>query len=227
MGGGDKKDDDKGDAAKPDAAKPADPPATPDAPKPDAPKPAPSLGKKIVLDKIGTWKEGKARGNRPAPLEVPAAEGDSEPAHVLVINVMGKGDFDKELARWIKNWTDKDGKALETSAAKTDSFDISGIKAKTAEFSGTAPAGRGGGKKKGGDDAAPPPAGKPGQKVISALLDGPDGAGSIVVRIVGPEKTIDKNKDDFIKYLKSAHLVDKTAADDKPAPPKGKKGADD
>jgi hypothetical protein len=184
-------------------------------PEPATPGVAAVGSKTLGFEKIAAWTE-RARGSLVGHFEAAGVE-DAGTAQILVQRSAVKPDFDKELGVWMARWKGDDGRRLDTSAAKVDSFDVNGIAVKTAEFSGSSPAGKEKGKKERGEPV-------PGQKTIAALLDAPDGA-AVVVKMVGPAKTVDANRESFMKYVKSAHLVDKPADDGKGK--KGKKAKDD
>lgn len=207
MGGG-------GDEEKKPEEKPAETP--PAEPKPDAGKPAEPKVKTLAFDKNEKWKEAGAgrRGN----FKAFKVDVEGEEAHVHVIHLGAKADWEKELERWAGQFEDKDGKKLEKSALKVDGFDTTGgLKVKQAEASGTAmvmpPRQRG---KKGEEPKeAPKPEKKPGQKLVACYVEGgPDGVW--LAKLFGPEKAVDKTREDFTKFVKSAHEAEKAPEAERP-----------
>ncbi|MEZ0228567.1 MAG: hypothetical protein ACAI25_08065 [Planctomycetota bacterium] len=208
MGGGgeEKKDEPK---AEPKADEPK-----PDEPKKEEPKPAEGAKKSLAFEKPESFKDDKGpRGMMKHLFQLESIEGEQE-ASVTVIFVGQGADYEKEKDRWVKAFEDKEGKKLGKSAIKEESFESNGVKGKTAEVAGNF-AGRPRGKNK--DEKA---AGeKKWTKVVNVYLEGPDGAW--ILRLQGGEKTVDKNREDFMKYAKSVKIVDKTGED--PAPKKKSK----
>lgn len=214
MGGGDEKKDEG--EKKPDEPKKDEPKK--DEPKADAKK---SLGFDAPP---AAWKEstkGGGRGFVKHVYKLDAVEGEDA---AVTIGFAGKTDYDKEKDRWVSRFEDKDGKKLDKSALKEEPFEANGVKGKVAEVAGNFAPPPHHSKKdpKGGDggDAKAPE--KKWTKVINVYLEGPDGGW--IVRLQGGEKTVDKNKDDFMKFVKSVKIVDKKE-DDRPMK-KGKKGDD-
>jgi hypothetical protein len=205
MGGGEeKKEEPKAEEPKPEEPKPEE--------KKEEPKPAEGAKKTLAFEKPESFKDDRGpRGMMRHQFHLEAIEGEQE-AQVAVIFV-GKGaDYEKEKNRWVKAFEDKEGKRLEKSAMKEESFESNGVKGKTAEVTGNFAA-RSRGKNK--DEKAE----KKWTKVVNVYLEGPDGAW--ILRLQGGEKTVDKFREDFMKYAKSVKIVDKTGED--PAPRKKKK----
>jgi hypothetical protein len=215
MAGGSMGDDEKKDEAP--ATPKADDGAKPDAGKTDPAKPEdkPASTKTLVFDKIGAdWKEAKHLAkNQRAHYKIGKGHDDSADVTVQVANPK-QADWDKQLAFRCGLYQGTDGKKLDKSAAKCDSFEVAGLKVKTAEISGTF---MGGGhpKKEANQDSADKPQGKPNQKTILAMIEGgPDG--TYVASLYGPDKIVDGARDAFIAFLKSAKVADaKPAADEK------------
>jgi len=201
MGGAD---DEKKDEPKKDEPKKDEGEKKPDAPKADEPKK--DSPKTLAFEAPASFKEDKGgRGMQKHLYRLEAVEGEQE-AVVAVIYAGTGADYGKEKARWVGQFKDKDGKALPASAVKEDTFETNGLKGKIAEVAGMfAPRQRGKGKggAEGGDQKAPE---AKWTKVINVYIEGPDGGW--ILRLQGGEKTVDKYKDDFMKYAKSAKIVD-------------------
>jgi hypothetical protein len=198
MGGEEKKDEPKPEEPKKEEPKPEEP-------KKEEPK---AEGKKTLAfeAKPESFKEDKGgRGAMKHAFKLEAVEGEQD-AGVVVLSV-GQTDYEKEKDRWVKAFEDKDGKKLEKSAIKEEAFEANGVKGKVAEVTGNFTA-RARGKKKGEEQPAPE---KKWTKVINIYLEGPDGGW--ILRLQGGEKTVDKLKEDFMKYAKSVKIVEKTGED--------------
>lgn len=187
--------------------------------KSDGEKKTPEAAKKTLAlgEKPAAWKDGKpASGPVKALYKTDAAEGDAEGGTVQVRFLGPKATWDRQLDFYSSRYEDKDGKKLEKSALKQDAFEANGVKVQLVDVAGTfVPAGK-------RDDAAKP-AKKPGQETIGCLLQGPDGAWAVA--IWGQEKSVEKAREDFMKFVKSVKVVEKPAdgGDDKPAKPRKKK----
>ncbi len=209
MGGGGGGDEPKKDEPKPEEPKKDEP--KPEEPKKEEPKPE---GKKtLAFEKPASFGDDKARGSgaQKHHFKLEPVEGEQETA--VVVLFVGQTDYEKEKDRWVKAFEDKDGKKLEKSALKEESFESNGVKGKVAELTGNFAA-RPRGKNK---DEKPE---KKWTKVVNVFIEGPDGGW--ILRLSGGEKTVDKFKEDFLKYAKSVKIVEKTGSDE-PPPRKKKK----
>jgi hypothetical protein len=187
-------------------------------PKKDEPKPEekPSDGgdkktkKSVALDTPGEWRAEKAKGPKTlkAAFRLEAADGDKDPAHATLWYFGEKGTVDKSVSVFAKMF------GTTADKMKKESLDVGGMKATTCEVAGSFTEGQG--KKK--DKAADP---KPGYKLIAAIIEAPDG--TWVARLVGPEKTVEKHRETFLKWVKSAHASDRA---EEPEPHKKKSSGD-
>jgi hypothetical protein len=153
--------------------------------------------KKLVLEAPKEWKAEPAKGGGFGPkvaYKLEAAEGDKEQATASLFHFGGGGgSWDDNLKRWLGQFTLANGDAMPKEKAKVEEIEANGIKIKLAEITGTYTAPSFGGPK---NDP------KAGWKLLAAMVEGPDGPS--FVRIVGPEKTVEKHRADFMKWLKSA-----------------------
>jgi hypothetical protein len=183
--------------------------AEPKKDEPAKPEEKPSDGgdkkrKSVALEVPGEWRAEKAKGPKSlkAAFRLEAADGDKDPAHATLWYFGEKGSVDKSVSVFAKMF------GTTPDKVKKESLDVGGMKATTCEIAGSFTEAQG--KKK--DKAADP---KPGYKLIAAIIEAPDGPW--VARLVGPEKTVEKNRETFLKWVKSAHASDRADdADDKP-----------
>jgi hypothetical protein len=189
--------------------------------KPDGPA---KTVKTLAFDKVEGWKVERSGGMIRAKYEAPAAEGDPEGAEVFVIHVGPKDTFEKELDFWASHAQDKDGKKFDKSAIKQDAFEAGGFKVRTGELSGIVQKPRKpkkSDKDDDGDKDEKKPADAPSTfKLLGCYIDGPDGGW--VVKLTGRDKSFDKARDDFLKFVKTVHVVDGPAET-----PKNKRKDDD
>lgn len=138
------------------------------------------------------WKNNPPKNQmRAANLVVPAAEGDKEPAE-LVISAFpgGAGTVAANIARWEQQFKDAAGKAVkaETKTVKTKSGDATRV-----EVAGvfTEPTfGRG------------EPTPKSGYRLVGAIIETAQGA--YFLKLTGPEKTIKEATPAFDKLVEGA-----------------------
>jgi len=224
MGGDEKKDEGE---KKPDEPKKDEGDKKPDEPKKDEPKA--DAKKTLAFEAPAGWKEGRGHGKvMKHAFKLEAVEGEPE-ASVTVLHPGADADYAKEKARWAKPFKDKDGKPLDASAVKEDAFEANGMKGKIAEIAGMlAPRGRHGKGGKGGKGGEGGDKGEDGEKggdaakpeakwtrQVNVYLEGPDGAW--ILRLQGGDKTVEKYRDDFMKYAKSVKIVEGSADENKPA----------
>ena len=155
--------------------------------------------KKLVFETPKEWKEAEVKGGMMAPKHqwtLDKAEGDDDAPSVKLYNFGGQGGtLDDNVKRWCSQFKTADGNAFPVDKAKKETFEVGELKITTVEISGTyTPPAMGGG----GDP-------KKGQKLVGAFVDGK--GGPWFVKLQGPEKSVDKNKDAYVKWLKSAKLV--------------------
>jgi hypothetical protein len=163
--------------------------------------------KKLVFETPKEWKEQTAKTGTFDPKqawELEKAEGDTEAPTVAVYNFGGQGGgLDDNVKRWCGQFKTKDGEDFAPDKAKKDSFESNGLKVTTVEIAGTYQRPRMAG---GGDP-------KKGWKLVAAYVEGT--GGPWFIKLQGPEKSVDKAKEAFIKWLKAAKLEDKDKKDEK------------
>jgi len=159
--------------------------------------------KKLTFETPKEWKEQAAKTGAMAPIhewKLEKADGDDEEPVLKVYHwANGVGTVDENVKRWAGLFKTKDGDAFPVEKAKKETFESNGLKITTVEIEGTftPPAMMGGGDP------------KKGQKLIAAYVDGPGGPWT--VKLQGPVKSIDKVKDAYVKWLKSAKTAEKSA----------------
>ena len=155
--------------------------------------------KKLVFETPKEWKEVEVKGGMMAPKKqwtVDKAEGDDEAPSIKLSHFGGQGGtLDDNVKRWCGQFKTVDGAAFPVDKAKKETFEVGELKVTTIEIAGTfTPSAMTGG----GDP-------KKGQKLLAAYIEGK--GGPWFVKLQGPEKSVDKNKDAYVKWLKSAKVV--------------------
>jgi hypothetical protein len=145
----------------------------------------------------GWMSETPSSSMRVAQYRLPAAEGDSEAAS-LVVYYFGPGQggsVEANLDRWTSQIQQADGGSSK-SKARTETITVNGMKTTLLDVSGTY---AGGGMA--GDSSGP---NKPNFRTRAGVVETPKGA--YFVKLVGPEKTVGKWDDAFIAFLRSAEF---------------------
>ena len=157
--------------------------------------------KTVAFDAPADWKAKEPRGGLGPKLEyeLPAVEGEAEAAKVTLHYFGGSGGgFDDNLKRWAGQFTDADGKALVPEKVPTEKLEAGTVKIALADLAGTwTPPSFGMGK------SAP----KPGWRMLAAVVEAADGPW--FARLTGSAKSIEKHREAYLKWLKSAHAIDK------------------
>jgi hypothetical protein len=155
--------------------------------------------KKLTFDTPKEWKADTVKGGMMAPKHqwtLEKAEGDAEAPLLKVYNFGGQGgSVDDNVKRWCGQFKNKDGDAFPVDKAKKESFKVGDLEVTTVEIEGTytPPAMMGGGDP------------KKDQQLVGAVIEGE--GGPWLVKLQGPIKSVDKNKDAFVKWLKTAKLT--------------------
>jgi hypothetical protein len=126
--------------------------------------------------------------------ELPAAEGDIEPAS-LVVFYFGPGQggsVEANLDRWMGQIQQPDGGSSKDKA-KTDTLTVNGMKVTLLDVSGTYA---------GGDMGRGSGPAKSNFRMRAGVIETPKGG--YFVKLVGPEKTVGKWDESFIAFIKSA-----------------------
>ena len=135
---------------------------------------------------------------RVSQYQLPAAEGDSEPAS-LVVYYFGAGQggsVDANLDRWIGQMQSPGGGSSKDKA-KTDTTTVNGLKVTLLDVSGTYAGGDMGG---GGGGAQS----KPNFRMRAGVIETPKGA--YFIKLIGPEKTVARWDQGFQDFIKSAEF---------------------
>jgi hypothetical protein len=135
---------------------------------------------------------------RVAQYRLPAAEGDSEAAS-LVVYYFGPGQggsVEANLDRWTSQIQQADGSSSK-GKARTETMTVNGMKTTLLDVSGT----YAGGGMAGGDSSGP---NKPNFRMRAGVVETPKGA--YFVKLVGPEKTVGKWDESFISFVRSAEF---------------------
>ena len=135
---------------------------------------------------------------RVSQYQLPASEGDTEPAS-LVVYYFGAGQGGSvaaNLERWIGQMQTPDGKPAKDNA-KTENTAVNGLKVTLLDVSGTYAGGDMGG---GGGSAQS----KPHYRMRAGVIETPKGA--YFIKLVGPEKTVGRWDQAFDNFVKSAEF---------------------
>jgi len=127
--------------------------------------------------------------------ELPAAEGDAEPAS-LVVFYFGPGQggsVEANLDRWMGQLKQPDGGSSKDKA-KTETLTVNGMKVTLLDVTGVYAGGDMGGAAQG----------KPNFRMRAGVIETPKGG--YFIKLVGPEKTVGKWDDSFDAFIKSAEF---------------------
>lgn len=157
---------------------------------PDGAKAAPLHD--LVLPKMEGWNEEPSSGGmRQASYTVPKAEGDAEPATVVVfVFGGGVGSFEANFDRWCEQFQQPDGKPSKDVALISQTT-IAGHPAQLVELHGTYAA-----SSMGMGAAAPP---KADWTMMQAFLEG--SGKTWTIRLLGPAAAVERAKADFRRFL--------------------------
>lgn|GEM_PF-386874 len=150
---------------------------------------------RVRFDAPSEWiSEEPSSEMRAAQYRLPAAEGDSEDAS-LVVYYFGPGQGGSarmNLDRWISQMEQPDGRPSKDKASIEETW-INGLKASILDISGTYKAEMmpGGGERYN----------KPSFRMKAAVIETP--RGPYFVKLVGPEKTIARWQDSFTAFTRS------------------------
>jgi hypothetical protein len=140
-----------------------------------------------------SWKEVPTTSQmRFKQFSIPRAPGDPMDAE-LVIFYFGPGqggDADANITRWKAMFTPPEGKKVE-DVSKVDTVSIGAVKATLLDIHGTY---------KPSSMMGPPQEPRPNSRMISVVFASPQGP--YFMRFVGPERTIERHKSEFDKWLR-------------------------
>ena len=167
-------------------------------PQPTAQSSAPAPGGDLRLKAPAGWvSERPSSSMRVSQYQLPAAEGDSEAAS-LVVYYFGAGQggsVDANLERWIGQMQSSDGRPSKEKA-KTETTTVNGLKVTLLDVSGAYT----GGDMGGGGSAQT----KPNFRMRAGVIETPKGA--YFIKLVGPEKTVGRWDQEFQDFVKSAEF---------------------
>jgi hypothetical protein len=152
----------------------------------------------LTFEAPPTWKSSPPESQmRRAQLKVQAVDGDDYPAELVVFAFPGgAGTVDANIERWRKLFKDKDGNPPEAETKK--------VKGKNVEVTRVETSGHYYPAKFPGRPAEPD---RPDARLMGAIVIG-DGA-SFFIRMVGPNKTMNKIRPEFDELLSSLKLEGK------------------
>lgn len=134
---------------------------------------------------------------RVAEFTLPRAEGDPEDADLVLYFFGGTGgSVEANLERWLGQVTQPDGRASR-DVARTTTFSTNGLRITLLDVAGTYVA-----------EVAPGSSerhNKPGFRLQAAVIQTPDGP--YFVKLVGPERTVQKQDASFTTFLKSMSVT--------------------
>lgn len=145
----------------------------------------------------GWVSERPSSSMRVSQYQLPAAPGDAEPAS-LVVYFFGAGQggsVDANLERWIGQMQTSDGRPAKGNA-KTETTTVNGLKVTLLDVSGTYS-----GSDMGGGAPAQT---KPNYRMRAGVIETPRGA--YFIKLVGPEKTVNRWDQSFQEFIKSAEF---------------------
>lgn len=134
-------------------------------------------------------------GMRVAQYQLPAADGDAEPASLIVyyFGAGQGGSVQANLDRWTGQIQQPNGGSSKDKA-KTESLTVNGMNVTLLDVSGTYAGGDMGGA---GQT-------KPNFRMRAGVIESPKGG--YFIKLVGPEKTVGKWDDSFMEFIKSAEF---------------------
>lgn len=185
-------------AADPGKAPPAPAPAPPAAARPPAPAPEGRMSLGGIHVKVPEgWTSSPPTSNmRAAQFSLPPAEGDAEPAELVVyyFGPGGAGGVQANLDRWYGQFQQPDGKPSK-EVAKVHNSEVAGMPVTSVDVSGRYVAAM--------TPGAPGAHDKPGFRMLAAIVEAPDGA--YYFKLVGPEKTVAAHAEAFAAMVADIH----------------------
>ncbi|HVW83229.1 MAG TPA: hypothetical protein VHB50_01045 [Bryobacteraceae bacterium] len=158
----------------------------------------------LVLHVPGTWKElGAQKPFRVAQFEIPAVDGDSEPAELVIFH-FGKGQGGG-VAENVKRWTNQfqaDGRKREICTG-----DAASGKYTLVDLQGTF-------NKPVGPPIRQQTKAMPNARMLAVLLEN-EKAGDYFLRLSGPKKTVASVSDEFRKFFGADPKKEKKQDDEK------------
>jgi hypothetical protein len=153
-------------------------------------------GVPLLWDAPLDWKPARPASTfRVAQYEIPAVEGET-PGEVAVFHFTGSGgSVEDNVARWVSQFSDAGGKAIDPAAVKRETFEANGLKVHFVEVSGYMMVG----KSMGGTGER-----SPGEyRLLGGIVEMPDG--NWFFKGTGPDKTMATAREAFVRLLASVH----------------------
>jgi hypothetical protein len=145
----------------------------------------------------GWASETPSSSMRVAQYQLPASEGDTEAAS-LVVFYFGAGQggsVQANLDRWMNQIQQPDGSSSKDKA-RTETLTVNGMNVTLLDVSGIYG---------GGDMGRAPAQGRTNFRMRAGVIETP--SGGYFVKLVGPEKTVSKWDDSFMAFIKSAEFT--------------------
>ncbi|HEV3166706.1 MAG TPA: hypothetical protein VGZ22_21955 [Isosphaeraceae bacterium] len=154
--------------------------------------------KGLSFDVPKTWKSSTPSSSmRAAQLNVDPAEGDTEPAElVLFVFPGGAGGVDANVKRWQEQFKDKDGKPPKVTreTRKGKNTDVTYVEVAGRYVAAVRP-------------GSPQTLNKPDFRLMGAIVETPDSG--YFLKMVGPEKTMKAAKPAFDNLIASIRVAGK------------------
>jgi hypothetical protein len=164
-----------------------------------APRAAEAAGTKVTIDGLSStvperWKELPTQGSmRFKQFLVPREKGDSHDGELVIFffGPGGGGGAQANIDRWKGMFQPPEGKTID-QVSKVETKDVGKVKTTVLDVRGTY-------NFKASPMAPGPGEPRPNYRMLAIVFESPQGP--YFFRFVGPQKTIDKNKKDFDKWL--------------------------
>jgi hypothetical protein len=140
-----------------------------------------------------SWKEQPPKPMRMKTFTIPRAGGDQHDAEVVIF-FFGPGqggDAQANITRWKGMFVPPEGKKIDDTS-KVETIKVNGVEVTLLDVRGS--------YKWKPSMMSPEEEVRPNHRMLSAIFASP--GGPYFIRFVGPEKTIEKNKKDFDKWLR-------------------------
>jgi hypothetical protein len=152
-----------------------------------------------------TWKrEPPSSGMRLDQYRLPRVSGDNDDGDLALFGGIS-GTVEDNIARWRTQMVTADGKPAPDPAVVRQQIEANGLKITAVDIAGRYTGGMG----PGGDTP------KDNYRMLGAVIQTPDGL--LFVKATGPAATIGDHRAEFMDFLRSMHLADKTSTVGAPA----------
>jgi hypothetical protein len=146
----------------------------------------------LVWNEPAGWQRSNAPGAmRKASYDVPAAEGDTEPASLGVFHFGDKaGSVEANIDRWVSQFQGVTREQLKRTDRSSGGLVQHIVEIEKGTFASGMPGG--------------PTTPKPGWALLGAIVETP--SGPWFFKLVGPKRTVEKARDEFFRLLDSAKV---------------------